>query len=134
MHDAVRMASVIPNVRFVLVKRNFDDTVLRIFSRRYSSGNAYAYNLATIRDHVTWYHQMMDIIVAKLAAITCVVSYEEMVADPHSALKTVAVLCGLPMPESPLPAFGDDRGCAAPYREFMERLRKAPPPSEAPAT
>ena len=42
-----------------------------------------------------------------------------MVADPASALRVAADLCGLPMTDAPLPAIGDDRGCAEPYRQFM---------------
>jgi hypothetical protein len=119
IHDALRLAAVIPNVRFVLVKRDFDDMVLRIFLRRYSSGNVYAYNLGTIRDHVTWYHQVMDIIAAKLPTISCVVSYEAMVADPRSIVERVAKLCGLPpLDGGPFDA-NDDRGCAVPYAQYL---------------
>jgi hypothetical protein len=30
-----------------------------------------------------------------------------------------ADLCGLPSPDQPLPAIGDDRNCAEPYRALM---------------
>ena len=46
-------------------------------------------------------------------------TYEEMIADPAGALRVAADLCGLPMRDGPLPALGDDRGCAEPYRQFM---------------
>jgi hypothetical protein len=43
-----------------------------------------------------------------------------MIADPAAALKTVADLCGVQMPSSPLPELGDDRGCGQPYREMID--------------
>jgi hypothetical protein len=43
-----------------------------------------------------------------------------MISDPRAALRTVAELCGVPMPDDPLPELGDDRGCAAPYRDMID--------------
>jgi tetratricopeptide (TPR) repeat protein len=120
IHDAARVAAAFPDVRFVFVKRNLYDNMLRIYMRKYASGNSYAYDLATIRDHVTWYHAMIDVLVEKLPDITRVVHYEDMVADPAAALRVAADLCQLPMNHSPLPEIGDDRGCAEPYREFLK--------------
>jgi sulfotransferase family protein len=96
-----------------------DDTTLRIYFRKYSGGNAYAYDLAAAREHVLWYHQMMQLMAAKLPDHVHIIRYEDMVADPAAALRVAADLCGLPMPEGPVPAVGDDRGCAEPYRQLM---------------
>ena len=108
-----------PNVRFIFVKRNLEDNVLRIYQRKYAKGNFYSYDLKAAREHVLWYHQMMDVLAAMLPTIVRVIQYEDMVADPAAALRTAANLCGLPAPEASLPAVGDDRGCAEPYRQFM---------------
>jgi hypothetical protein len=62
---------------------------------------------------------MIDIWHAKLPSVTRIMHYEDMIADPRAALQTVAELCGVPMPDCPLPELGDDRGCAAPYRDMM---------------
>ena len=93
--------------------------MLRIYMRKYALGNAYGYDLPAIRDHITWYHEMIDVLAEKLPDITRVVHYEDIVADPRAALGVVAELCGIPMDHGPLPNIGDDRGCAEPYREFM---------------
>ena len=119
VYEAARMAAAFPDVRFVFVKRNVEDVVLRIYMRHYDKGNAYAYDLKSARDHVMWYHQMMDLLAEKLPDIVRVIHYEDMVADPAAVLRVAADLCGLPMPEGALPPIGDDRGCAAPYRQFM---------------
>jgi Sulfotransferase family len=119
IYDAARIAAVFPNIRFIFVKRNLDDILLRIYLRQYNRGNAYAYDLKVARDHVVWYYQMIDVLADKLPDVVRVIHYEDMVTDPAAALRTAAELCGLPMTDKPLPAVGDDRGCAEPYREFM---------------
>ena len=119
IHDAAQLAATLPNVRFIFVKRNSDDIALRTFLRHYAGGNAYAYELKAIREYVTWYYQMIDVLAEKLPNIVRVVQYEDIVADPTAALRVAAELCGLPMSDKPLPPVGDDRGCSAPYKQLM---------------
>jgi tetratricopeptide (TPR) repeat protein len=119
VHDAARILTVFPNVRFIFMKRDIDDNSLRIYMRRYRTGNAYAYDLGTTREHIRWYHDMIDLMAQKFPDIVRVINYEDMVADPAAALRTAAEICGLPMNDEPLPPIGEDRGCAEPYREFM---------------
>jgi tetratricopeptide (TPR) repeat protein len=120
IHDAARVAAAFPDVRFIFVKRNLQDNMLRIYMRKYALGNAYGYDLAAIRDHITWYHEMIDVLAEKLPDITRVVDYEDIVADPRAALGVAAELCGIPMDHGPLPDIGDDRACAESYRDFMD--------------
>ena len=60
---------------------------------------------------------------APTARSAIVVSYEEMITDPRAALSPVAELCDLAVPPGPLPELGDDRGCAEPYRGYLETAR-----------
>jgi tetratricopeptide (TPR) repeat protein len=119
VHDVARIASAFPDVRFLFVKRDIEDTAFRIFSRLYLAGNAYAYDLRAVRNHVVWYHEMIDTLAGKLPGVARVIAYEDMVADPAAALAQAAELCGLAAPSGPLPRIGDDRGCSEPYRQFM---------------
>jgi tetratricopeptide (TPR) repeat protein len=119
IHDAARIVTVFPNVRFILVKRNPEDNMLRMFMQKYRGANEYAYDLTSGRAYLTWYHQMIDLLAEKIPGATRVIEYEDMVAKPAAALRVVAELCGLPMTERPLPEIGDDRGCSEPYRQFM---------------
>src|SRR5205085_3784481 len=73
IHDATLMAAAFPNVRFILLKRNIEDNVLRIFMHRYARGNVYSYDLKAARDHVLCYHQMIDTLAQKLPHITRVI-------------------------------------------------------------
>jgi tetratricopeptide (TPR) repeat protein len=122
LYSAGMIAAIFPNARFILVKRNLEDNALRIFMRKYARGNSYAYDLKTIREHLTWCHDMMNVLAEKVPNIVRVIHYEDMVANPAAALRTALELCGLAMPTKPVPEIGDDRGCASPYREFMAAI------------
>lgn len=116
---ALRMAQVLPNARFIFVKRDPDDICLRIFMKQYRSGNSYAYDLANVRDYIAWYHRMIDAVAGRLPGRTAVIGYEEMIEDPAAALACAAALCGLDPHDAAVPELGDDRGCAKPYRAMM---------------
>jgi len=119
IYDAGRIASAFPDVRFIFVKRNLDDNLLRIFMRRYAVGNSYSYNLKSARQHIEWYHQMIDALAEKLSQITRVVQYEDVIAAPAAMLEAGAELCGLSMTDMTVPILGDDRDCSKPYRALM---------------
>lgn len=122
VYDVAPIAGIIPNVRIIFIKRDIEDTILRMYLRKYREGNAYSYNLAAAREHIIWYHQMMDLMAAKLPEQVRVIRYEEMVENPAGALRVAAQLCGLATTENPLPPVGDDRGCASPYLRFMNEM------------
>jgi tetratricopeptide (TPR) repeat protein len=119
IHDAGLIAATIPNVRFLLIRRNADDVALRVYMTKYLSGNSYAYDLKSIRDYLNWYDTMIDLTAQKLPDITRVVSDERMVDDPAATLREVARLCGVSAPDVPAPTLGHDRGCAVPYKSLM---------------
>jgi hypothetical protein len=119
IHNAALIASVIPNARFLLVKRGSEDAAWRIYLTKYLRGNAHAYDLKAIRDYLGWYNTMIDLTAEKLPAITRIVSYEAAVNDPTSALRMVAELCSLTVGERPGPTLANDCGCSAAYREFL---------------
>lgn len=119
IHDVARIAAIVPNARFLFVKRDLDDTLLRIYMRKYTRGNADSYDLKAARGSILWYHRMIDVLAEKLPDVSRVLQYEEVIEDPRAALRATAELCGLPAHEKPLPPLGDDRNCAEPYREVM---------------
>jgi len=117
--EAAQIVAAFENVRFILMKRNLEDNLLRIYMRKYRMGNPYGYDLKAARDHVLWYHQMIDLMAEKFPNIVRVIRYEDVIADPAAALRTAAELCGLAVPEGPVSAVAGDPECAAPYRQFM---------------
>jgi len=117
--DAAFLLGVIPNVRFIFLKRNLEDNLLRIYMRQYTKGNAYAYDLHAARDYILWYSDMIGTMAGKFPDIVRIINYEDMVRDPATALASVAALCGLPTPAAAPLTINGDIGCAAPYRQFM---------------
>lgn len=117
--NAAVLVAKIPNLRIVFVKRDPDDVALRIFQTQYESGNAYSYNLKTIKRHIEWYNEMMHATKSKFPDIVRVVKYEDMVEDPKRILDEVADFCNLPRLEGAVVSVPDDRGCSAPYKDYL---------------
>lgn len=117
--EAASIVGVFERARFILMKRNLDDNLLRIYLRKYREANAYAYDLSATREHILWYHEMIDVMAEKFPGMVRVIHYEDMIANPGSALRQAAELCGLSIGGEHSPAIAGDLACAAPYREFM---------------
>jgi len=115
-----RVATVLPNVRFIFVRRDEYDCALRMFMKHYRAGNDYAYNIKTIFHYVSWYYEMVDLWLKKFPEITLIIDYDEMVAEPEAALGRIVKLCdaggGAGVPSD----LGDDRGCSQPYRTLID--------------
>lgn len=121
IHDAAIVARLIPNSRFLIMKRDPDDVALRMYMTKYLAANSYAYDIQSIRDYLSWHERMIDLTIEKIPGICRVVRYEAMAADPRAALREAADLCGLDAGQMPEPTGGNDSGCAIPYRELMNR-------------
>jgi hypothetical protein len=119
IHDVLKIAALLPNARFIFLKRDADDIALQIYMKKYKTGNPYAYDIGDIFDHIAWYGRMIDIVAERAPDISTVVHYEDMIADPQAALRPVADLCALDPPDAPLPELYGDRGCAGPYRDLI---------------
>lgn len=124
IHDAAHLASLIPGARFIFVKRNVEDNLLRIFMRKYRDEVPYGYNLKAAREHILWYHQMMGVMAERFPRIVRVINYEDMVVNPGEALRIAAELCGLPSWSGQIPAVVGDVGCARPYQQFISDALK----------
>jgi tetratricopeptide (TPR) repeat protein len=119
INDAGLIATLIPNSRFLLMKRNRHDLALRIYMKKYLDGHAHAYDLKAIMDYLAWYDEMTDLTAEKMPGIARVLSYERMIADSDATLREAADFCGIRVGNVALPSLGDDRGCAGPYREYL---------------
>src|SRR5262249_39884573 len=120
IYEAQAMASIFPNVRFIFMKRNLEDNILRMYQQKYAQGNVYSYDRRGVRVYVAGYHQMMILMAKKLQNIVRIFDYEDMIGTPAAAVRVAADLCGLSKTDSPLPAIGGDRGCAEPYHDFIK--------------
>jgi tetratricopeptide (TPR) repeat protein len=119
IHHASTIASIIPNVRFVFMRRNPRDIALRMYMSKYLRGNAYAYDLKSIAGYLAWYDAMIDLFVQKYRDVAIAVTYENMLADPHAVLNKVVGFAGLSVRAGSKPELIDDRNVAEPYTEMM---------------
>lgn len=117
--DVPKLLSFIGGAKVILIKRDVEDTCFRIYAQEYQAGNAYAYNLNSIREHIVWYHLMIDLLHDLYPEVTRVLHYEDMVREPATALRTIADLCGVSFDAAPPGAIGDDTGCSRAYRTWM---------------
>jgi hypothetical protein len=124
----VELAGLVPNMRFAVVRRDPDDTAFRIYMNHYKETRfRFAYDMTGIREYLAFYDAMTERLAAALPQRTTILRYEDIVADPAAARAAIAHLCGLPVPSGPVPAIGDDRGCAEPYRAAMAAALSMPP-------
>ncbi len=120
-----RIATTLPNVRFIFVKRDRYDCAMRIFMRHYRAGNHYAYDIKTIFDYVDWYYGMTELWLEKFPEFSLGLDYEDAVGDPKGTLVRLADFCGASMRADDLPDLGDDRGCSRAYRQLIDDALKA---------
>lgn len=123
IQDVLPAAALLPGARFAFVKRDIDDITLRIFMKRYASGNHHAYDVAMITDYIAWYNQMIDALAERLPDTSTVIRYEDMIAAPAATQHNIAQLCNIELTGAPLPDLGDDRGCATPYAAHLKAAR-----------
>ena len=69
---------------------------------------------------IEWYNDMMHAMKSKFPDIVHVVNYKDMVEDPQGTLNSMADICGLPHPQGQIAPVPDDRGCAEPYKEYLD--------------
>jgi hypothetical protein len=115
-----RVATALPNVRFIFVKRDRYDCALRIFMKHYRAGNHYAYDIRTIFHYVTWYYEMVELWFEKFPEISFSIDYEDAVAEPKATLSRIVEFCGTNVDVRFPLDLGDDQGCSRSYREFID--------------
>lgn len=119
VQSVLRLVSVIPDSRFLFVKRDADDIALRIFMKKYRAGNFHSYNLEHVREYISWYYEMIDLLAERLPDHSRVIKYEDLIENPAAAIETAKEICDLGRDSTPALSLGDDRGCAAPYHSFF---------------
>ena len=119
IHDAIRLMEILPNIRFVFVKRSIADNALRIFQTNYSSANFYGYDLESIFNHINWYNSMIDCLTEMLPDHCMVVNYESAINDPFQIAKDVGEFIKIDIVDGEYQASNGDVGVAEPYLKFL---------------
>ncbi|MBZ0216051.1 MAG: sulfotransferase, partial [Fimbriimonadaceae bacterium] len=120
IHDVLSIASVLPNARFVFVKRNIYDTVFGILMTLYRFGNEYSYDLKSVWEHVLWYHSMIDLLSERMPETSFVTTYEETVLNPAEAITNIANLCRMDVIKNKVSQLDNDVGVAGAYRSYID--------------
>ena len=120
IHDVLTIASVLPNARFVFVKRNIYDTVFGILMTLYRYGNEYSYDLKSACEHVMWYHNMIDLLSERIPEISYVTTYEETIQNPAGVITKIANLCKIDVTKNNASQLHNDVGLADAYRSYIE--------------
>jgi tetratricopeptide (TPR) repeat protein len=114
--------NLVPNSRFIFVKRNRTDLAFRIFASLYKDGHSYAYSLETISEYISWYEEMMEIAHEKTKPTSLVIHFEDIVSKPLKVVAEISELLGLrETAKAHFPEIGDDRGCSEPYLKHMQQ-------------
>ena len=117
--EVLRYAKAIPAVRFIFIKRNPEDLIMRTYMKSYESGNSYAYDIKTIKENMDWYYALSEIYSEKLPGISQIVYYEDMLKNPAAVLDAAGKLCGIDVKADALPNIGNDQGIGGPYRKLI---------------
>jgi tetratricopeptide (TPR) repeat protein len=119
--DAPFFHSVIPNSRFVFVKRNIDDLIWRIYTKSYRAGNWYSYDLSSLKEYITKYYQIVDLMADLMPQKVRVINYEELVSNPADICTDVLADCGVSTDASL--SYGEvqnDVGCSNLFQALMQ--------------
>lgn len=116
--DAYHLARIIPNSRFIFVRRDIEDVVYRMYCTTYEQGNYHCYNLDKARAHTKWYCELQQTLVKNLPGISMTVNYEDMVIYPLKTTRAVSSFCGLRGEIGSLPDIGNDTGFAQQFINF----------------
>lgn len=120
IRDVFELVEAVPNARFVFMKRDIEDVVIKIYMKDYvNDRRTYLYSIDGIYKFVRGYYEQVDYFAEMLPDVARVVRYEDMVDDPRAVADVTADLCGLSAGGGELRRPWDDRGVAEPYRDFM---------------
>jgi hypothetical protein len=121
IHNALAISHIIPNAKFIFVKRDRIDTAVRIFQTYYNSGNLYAYSAKSALRHVDWYNAMIEICAEKLGPGAIVVDHVTFCQSPNTDIARIEALLQVELNLSVPAAHMTDSREASNYRVmFLE--------------
>ncbi len=88
---------ILPNAKIIHTMRDSVDTCLSCFSKLFSSGQEFTYDLAELGCYYRWYHELMDHWRSMLPAGAMLdVAYEDIVEDLPRQARRLTDYCDLP--------------------------------------
>jgi len=99
------IASLFPDARIIHVRRNFVDTGLSLYFRRFSGTHRYAFTFDDIAHEMSLYQRLMAHWARELPPPVHPVDYERLIAAPAPTIRALLAFCDLPF----------DRRCLSPH-------------------
>ncbi len=125
---------ILPNARIIHTMRDPVDTCVSCFSRLFSFGAMFSFNLAELGCYYRWYHELMDYWRSILPADAMLdVVYEDVVDNLEQQARRLIDFCGLPWDDRCLSFHKTNRQIATPsnvqvrrplYRSSLARWRR----------
>ena len=113
---------ILPNARIIHTVRDPVDTCVSCFSRLFSSGVRFSYDLAELGRYYRWYHELMAHWRAVLPAGTMLdVAYEDVVDNLEAQARRLIDYCGLTWDDRCLSFHKTSRTVATPSNVQVRR-------------
>lgn len=82
----------LPNVYFVIIKRNLQDLAAEIFTNEYTNGNFYSYDPTQILRYINAYNKICDILCLRIPNRCITISFENFNQNPQIIIEKVSQL------------------------------------------
>lgn len=100
---------LLPNARFIHIKRHPLDNCLACFEKKFTSGHEYTYDLEVLGNYFLVYLELMDFWKDFFPDDICEVQYESLVREPESTLSDCLDFLGLKFESNCLEYHSNDR-------------------------
>lgn len=89
--------NLLPNARFIYIKRDPLDTCLSCYEKKFTLGHEYSYDLLTLADHYVASTVIMKHWISLFPSIIYEINYENLVFDTEAEIKKCLAFLGLEM-------------------------------------
>jgi tetratricopeptide (TPR) repeat protein len=119
--NIVLIREVLPQARFIEIRRNAMDCCFSNFSHNFGTAHAASFDLVHQARACVDYTRLMDHLQKVAPTLTCGVRYEDLVEDPERQLRKILSYLDLPWDESVLRFYEANRSVRTPSAEQVRR-------------
>ncbi len=118
--DVGILSQIIPDSKFVFIKRNKPDLAFRIFSKHYKEGqNMYSYDIKNVIFEIDWYNSMIDTWINKIPEKCMLTNYWDIVSNTSQEIGKIADFLGIKYEHIDDLSVSDDSHCSTPYQKYL---------------
>lgn len=124
VEDSFVLARIVPNCRFVYLRRNMYDNGLRIFFKYFSIGHWYAFDIRDTFDYLRFSDQLADASLKFVGDFGMELTYEQLVENPAEVRNMLLDWCCVTRVACPSVVLKDDRKFSVGYVEAINAALK----------